>query len=115
MPAPRPSATPGWPPSPSTNRTTTVRCARPPWPRRPATDAIEVDRCTGDDIRFLITAMVHSATVHERVGAHREALEASAVALEFARFARTQVHDPAHPSHRSPPPSGPPPASDELS
>ena len=55
--------------------------------------AIEVDRCSGDDIRFLITAMVHSATVHDRVGAHHEAMEASAVALEFARFSRTQTHD----------------------
>ncbi len=55
--------------------------------------AIEVDQCSGDDIRFLITAMVHSATVHERVGARREAMEASAVALEFARFSRTQTHD----------------------
>ncbi len=63
--------------------------------------AIEVDRCTGDDIRFLITAMVHSATVHERVGAHREAMEASSVALEFARFSRTQTHDVRDPAfHR---------------
>ncbi len=56
--------------------------------------ALEVDRCTGDDIRFLITAMVHSATVHERLGAHREAVDAASVAMEFARFARTQDHDP---------------------
>jgi hypothetical protein len=57
-------------------------------------EAIEVDRCTGDDIRFMITALVHSATVHERLGSQREALESSAVALEFARFARTHDHDP---------------------
>ncbi len=55
--------------------------------------AIGLGNCTGDDIRFLITAMVHSATVHERVGAHHEAIEASTVALELARFSRTQTHD----------------------
>jgi tetratricopeptide (TPR) repeat protein len=57
--------------------------------------AIELDRCTSDDIRFMITALVHSATVHDRLGSHREALESSMVALEFGRFARTQDHDPA--------------------
>jgi tetratricopeptide (TPR) repeat protein len=57
-------------------------------------EAIALDRCTGDDIRFMITALVHSATVHERLGAHAEALEASKVALDFSRFARTQDHDP---------------------
>ena len=58
-------------------------------------EAIGVDRCTGDDIWFMITAVVHSATVQDRIGSHREALESSAVALEFARFARTHYHDPA--------------------
>ena len=57
-------------------------------------EAITADRCTDDDVRFMITALVHAATVHERVGAHDEAVRSCEVALEFADYAQTQDSDP---------------------
>jgi hypothetical protein len=49
--------------------------------------AIGIDRCSDDDVRFMMTALVHAATVHERMGALDEALRSCRVALEFAAYA----------------------------
>ncbi len=56
-------------------------------------EAIATDQCTDDDVRFMITALVHAATVHERVGAHDEAVRSCEVALEFADYAKTHDSD----------------------
>ena len=56
--------------------------------------AIAADECTGDDVRFMITALVHAATVHERLDQHGEAIESCVVALDFTAFAKGQDHDP---------------------
>ncbi len=57
-------------------------------------DAIAAEQCTGDDVRFMITALVHAATVHERIGEQSEAIESCKVALEFSRYAEHNDHDP---------------------
>jgi hypothetical protein len=57
-------------------------------------DAIAADECTGDDVRFMITALVHAATVHARIGEQQEAIESCRVALEFSQFAEHTDHDP---------------------
>jgi hypothetical protein len=43
----------------------------------------------------MITALVHAATVHERLDQHGEAIESCLVALDFTAFAKDQDHDPA--------------------
>ncbi len=56
--------------------------------------AIADDRCTAEDVRFMITALVHAATVHDQLGAHEEAITSCRVALEFADYGQTHDHDP---------------------
>jgi hypothetical protein len=56
-------------------------------------EATTADQFTDDDVRFMITALVHAATVHERVGAHHEAVRSCEVALEFADYAGTHESD----------------------
>jgi tetratricopeptide (TPR) repeat protein len=56
--------------------------------------AIALDQASGDDVRFMITALVHAATVHEQLGQRDEATRSCQVALEFSDFSVTQEFPP---------------------
>jgi hypothetical protein len=56
-------------------------------------EAIAIGGFSHDDMRFMITALVHATTVYARVGAHDQAVRSCEVVLDFADYAQAQRCD----------------------